>query len=211
MNVLSNKSELFDELFARSDLIDELLKKYKTIECNYELVDNENDITISNYDGQLFMEQYIGMNYDNLSEEQAKLFWNLFESKYKELPSGMQKSQIPISVYTAMNESIGEVPNEAMPKYIKSKICSNKILNFFSRAVTNICSACKIEYVNEIKTIEGHDINVIRHLSDMSQKDISLFNEAIQKKAESYGGWTIERDSSACYNCHDSVNSFSQI
>lgn len=63
INNLAKKSAVFEELFSRSDCFDELIAEYLNMEIDYIELAESDDICKTNYDSELFIEAYLGLNY----------------------------------------------------------------------------------------------------------------------------------------------------
>lgn len=110
LDSLKNKSYVFSELYARSDCNQGLLKEYLNLSCDYQLLEEENDMIGSNYDKKTYLEAYFGMNYKGLTEEEKGIFMEEFEKKYQEQPESIQDYSGARIFYAAKRESMPSIP-----------------------------------------------------------------------------------------------------
>ncbi len=75
MDNLAKKSYLFEELYSRADCFDELLTEYLNMGINDTTFADSEDACYTNYGSKVFLEAYIELNHDLLSEEQAEKYY----------------------------------------------------------------------------------------------------------------------------------------
>lgn len=118
MNHLVNKSGVFEELFSRTDCYDELLDEYLELQIDYVAVAESNDICETDYDKELFVEAYMGLNYNLLSNEQAKKFVEEYGNNFSDRNTEYQDSELAMIFYEAVEEKMGIIPEDAVPESV---------------------------------------------------------------------------------------------
>lgn len=101
---LAKKSYLFEELFSRADCCEELLNEYLNMEINYAELAESYDVCETNYDSEIFIEVYMGLNYDLLSENQAARFVEEYGNKVSNINSVFQESLFSTLFYGTIKE-----------------------------------------------------------------------------------------------------------
>ncbi|MDF2804252.1 MAG: hypothetical protein K0S61_4157 [Anaerocolumna sp.] len=110
INHLANKSSVFKELFSRADCYDNLIAKYSSIDVDYIKVAESNDVCDTNYDSELFIEEYIGLNYDSLSKDQAEKFVEEYGNKYLAKSNECRESFFSTIFYNSIEEKLDIIP-----------------------------------------------------------------------------------------------------
>lgn len=202
LEALGRKSGLFKELFSREDGIDELLNEYLEMNCDYDEVTDTLDITESNYDATLFIEQYLGQNYDNLSEGQAEDFIDQYGENYEKMPDELQDTDVAVSLYETMEEALGYIPEDAIPDSLVENIVSEDNAGAsFTKTFSAKCGICLgLGYVGT-QTIQNKSITCFKHNSEASKATLKIYDNEMNKYVKKYG-WTVKRKSSVRYNCH---------
>lgn len=196
MNHLVNKSGVFEELFSRADCYDELLDAYLELEIDYVTVAESNDICGTNYDKELFVEAYIGLNYDLLSDEQAKKFveeyGNNFSGRYIEC----QDSALAMIFYEAVDEKMGIIPEDAVPE----SVASAEICDAANRAVSATCNICGASLSYTTISVNGSSVYCYKWISGgYDSNDIADMDKYI---ANYHSSFSKVRSASSKYNCH---------
>lgn len=202
MNHLANKSAVFEELFSRSDCFDELLTEYLNMQINYLDVAESDDMCETNYDSELFIEAYIGLNYGSLSEEQTEKFVEEYGNKFSNMNSECQESVLSTLFYEAIEEKIGGVPESAVPesvaaKFIDSADASDDTL---ITAASTTCSVCGASQSSTSIIVNGKTVYCYKWLSGgYTTSDIAKLDKYI---ADYYSSFSKVRSASSKYNCH---------
>ena len=136
MNHLVNKSGVFEELFSRTDCYDELLDEYLEMQIDYVAVAESNDICETDYDKELFVEAYMGLSYDLLSDEQAKKFVEEYGNNFSDRNTEYQDSELAMIFYEAVEEKMGIISEDAVP----GSVATAETCVAFERAVSATCS-----------------------------------------------------------------------
>lgn len=200
MNHLENKSGVFAELFSRADCYDKLLKEYINMEVDYAEVAETKDVRVLNYDSELFIEVFMGLNYDLLSEEQVEIFVEEYGKNFSDRNVEFQDSAFSTVFYGAVQEKKGMIPAEAIPESVAEYFDSTEACNH-SRAIDaytcNDCGAL-LEYTQI--TVNGKSVNCFRWLAGgMTADDITFTDNYV---ATSFPTYKKLRSASSKYNCH---------
>ena len=110
LDSLIEKSNVFSELYARSDCNQSLLEEYQNLSCDYRLLEEENDMIGSNYDKKTYLEAYFGQNFESLTEEEKDAFLEEFERKYEDQPESIRKYSAARIFYAAKREAMPLIP-----------------------------------------------------------------------------------------------------
>lgn len=81
-SVVTQKSGIFKELFCRDDCISKLINTYESLKVDYNGLEESGDVSSTNYDSQLFIEIYVELNLEKLSDAQVNSFVDEYEEKY---------------------------------------------------------------------------------------------------------------------------------
>lgn len=194
-----SKSGLFKELFSRKDGLEKLIYKYKEIECDYDEVVKTDDITESNYDAVLFIEEYVGDHFDEVSDDLAEIFIDEFAENYDEMPDELAESDISMSMYHVMEESLGHIPKEAVPENIENDIVLGERMGAsFTKGKSAKCAMCGGKGYNGTQSIQGKNISCFKH---NSAGNTSSYTSTTKSYCKNYN-WTYVRGGTAKYNCH---------
>lgn len=196
MNHLANKSSVFEELFSRTDCYDELLNEYLELEIDYIAVTESNDMCKTNYDKELFVEAYIGLNYDLLSDEQVKKFVEEYGNNFSIRNIECQDSALAMIFYEAVEEKMGSIPEEAVPESVASaEVCAAS-----NRAVSATCNVCGASLSYTSISVKGKSVYCYRWISGgYSATDIANLDKYI---ANYHPTFSKVRSASSKYNCH---------
>ena len=220
INHLVNKSFVFEELFSRADCYDELLAEYLDMQIDYIEVADSGDVCETNYDAELFIEIYMGLNYDLLSENQAEKFVGEYGNKFSNMNSECQESVLSTLFYDAIEEKIGVVPEEAVPESIATKFVDS--VDVYDASLTSaslvICGICgaTLSYKSitvYVRNLFPQSVYVYQWVSGgYNADDIAKLDKYI---ADYYPSFSKVRSASSKYNCHsyawystDATNSY---
>lgn len=201
INSLKSKSSAFDVLFSRQDCYDELLNKYSEMDVNYLEVDKSNDICQTNYDSELFIEAYIGLSYDLLTERQALKFVEEYGNNFIQMNGECQESGLSTLFYDAVEEKMGVIPESAIPESIATKLTDSIDASDTSvLAASSTCSSCGASFTNTSITVNGKTVNCFKWSSGgYGTTDIAKLDKYI---ADYHPSYTKVRSASSKYNCH---------
>lgn len=202
MNNLANKSAVFEELFSRSDCFDELLAEYLNMEIDYVELAESDDICATKYDSELFIEAYLGLNYDLLSEVQAEKFVEEYGNKYSNMNSECQKSTLSTFFYDAIEEKLGVIPESAVPENVAEKLVDSVDVNGASLMSTSsiTCAICGASLSSTSITVKGNTVYCYKWLSGgYTANDITKCDKYI---ADNHPSFSKVRSASSKYNCH---------
>lgn len=195
MNHLARKSSVFEELFSRSDCYDELLTEYLNMEINYIDLTESDDACETKYDSELFIEAYMGLNYDLLSEDQAEKFVEEYGNKFSNMNGQCQESALSTLFYEAIEEKMGVIPESAISESVASK--------FVVPADTNAdykCNVCGASLSYKSITVNGKTVYCYKWVSGgYTTSDITRLDKYI---ANNYSSFSKVRSASSKYNCH---------
>lgn len=198
INHLANKSYVFEELFSRTDCYEELIESYSDMEINYYELQNTNDICETNYDAELFVEIYIGLNYDLLSEEQAETFVDDYEVKFLEMNNECGDSMLATLFYDAIEETMEVIPDSAVPNAISEKFVETT--DEAEMRASFICSECGATLSATTITVNSKSVSCYKWVSGgYSSSDITKLDNYM---ASNYSSYTKVRSASSKYNCH---------
>lgn len=202
MNHLANKSSVFEELFSRSDCYDELLAEYLGMEINYIEVAESDDVCETNYDSELFIEAYIGLNYDSLSEDQAEKFVEQYGNKYLNMNDECQESILSTLFYDAIEEKLEVVPEDAIPDSVAAKLVDSTDASGASLTTTSsaTCIVCGATQSYTSITVNSKTVYCYKWVSGgYTTDDITKLNNYI---ATYYSSYSKVSSASSKYNCH---------
>lgn len=198
INHLANKSYVFEELFSRTDCCEELIDAYSDMKINYCELQNTNDICETNYDAELFVEIYIGLNYDVLSEEQAEMFVDDYGVKFSEMNSECGDSMLATLFYDAIEETMEVIPESAVPNAISEKFVETTDETGMRASVK--CSECGATLSVTTITVNSKSVSCYKWVSGgYSSSDITRLDNYM---ANNYSSYTKVRSASSKYNCH---------
>lgn len=195
---LTNKSYVFEELFSRTDCYDELIAAYSDMEINYYELQETNDVCKTNYDAELFIEIYIGMNYDLLSEAQAETFIDNYEVNFLAMNDECGESMLTTLFYDAVEETMDVIPNSAVPETISEKLVETTDEAEVYASIT--CSVCGASMSTTTITVNSKSVSCYKWVSGgYSSSDITKLDNYM---ATSHSSYTKVSSASSKYNCH---------
>ena len=196
MNHLVNKSGVFEELFSRTDCYDELLDEYLELQIDYVAVAESNDICETDYDKELFVEAYMGLNYNLLSNEQAKKFVEEYGNNFSDRSTEYQDSELAMIFYEAVEEKMGIIPEDAVPE----SVATAETCVASERAVSATCSVCGASLSYTTILVNGRSVYCYKWISGgYSATDIASLDKYI---ANYHSSFSKVRSASSKYNCH---------
>lgn len=201
MNHLANKSAVFEELFSRSDCYDELLNEYLNMEIDYIELTESDDICETEYDSELFIETYLGLNFDLLSEAQARKFVEEYGNKYSNMNSECQESALSTLLYEAIEEKQGVIPESAVPESVAEKLVDSVDASDVSLMATSAtCGVCGASLSYTSITVNYKTVYCYKWLSGgYTTSDITKLDKYI---ADYYSSFSKVSSASSKYNCH---------
>ncbi len=179
MNHFADTSTVFAELFEREDCLDELVDSYLRLTVDYEAVTALDDLCSTNYDAELFVEVYVGLNYESLSKELAQAFVEEYGKKYVSMNEDCQDSVYATFFLEAIEESLGTIPESAIPNTIAEKLADIAELvdetdatvasvastsSFVARSTTT-CSICSAIVSYGTMTVKGKTVYCYKWIS----------------------------------------------
>lgn len=199
INHLANKSSVFNELFSRADCYDNLIAKYSSIDVDYIKVAESNDVCVTNYDSELFIEEYIGLNYDSLSKDQAEKFVEEYGNKYLAKSNKNRESFFSTIFYNSIEEKLDMIPESAIPDNVAERLVDSHEANAIPYASFS-CSLCGASLTSTTITINGKSVSGYQWVSGgYTTSDISTMDKYI---ANNYPTYTKVQSASGKYNCH---------
>lgn len=202
VNHLAKKSYLFEELFSRVDCYDELLAEYIDMEINYIEVVETYDVCETNYASELFIETYIGLNYDLLTEDQADKFVEEYGNKFSNMNYEFQESVLSTLFYNAINEKIGVVPESAVPESVAERFVKSTDTNdtLHTSSTLYTCPLCNASFNLVSMQVDGRTAYAYLWSSGgYNATDIAIMDAYIATEKPSY---TKIESASSRYNCH---------
>ncbi len=202
MNHLVNKSSVFEELFSRVDCYDELIAEYLELDIDYEEVSKSHDVCDTNYDIEVFIEIYLGLNYDLLSYKQAERFIEEYEVKFSSMNEECQESSFSTFVYDAIDEKMGAIPTSAIPENLTTKFVHSSEECTVATTSSNykICSNCQALVLETFINVNGKDVLCYEWISGgMTAEDILNTDNYVTSAHPSF--YRL-RSASSKYNCH---------
>lgn len=201
---LQNSSTIFKELFSRSNCTEELLMQYANLSCDYTALEKTHDMLGTGYLEKIFIEQYFGKNYENLSLDDSKKFIDEFSDKYEEKTDSVQEYSTSTIFYQGISETMDTIPEVAIPENIKTDIIDNYDLSGPSFTKTNLniginpTNGAKVyygyQYVNNTKTY------CYKYYSgEYSSTEKKNIESAFESQHPSF---VKKRTCSKKYNCH---------
>lgn len=199
INHLANKSYVFNELFSRADCYDNLIAKYSNIDVDYIKVVESNDVCETNYDSELFIEEYIGLNYNSLSKDQAEKFVEEYGNKYLAKSNECRESIFSTLFYESIVEKLGMIPESALPDSVAEKLVDSPEANATPYA-SYTCSICGASISSTTITVNSKTVSGYKWVSGgYTTSDISTMDKYI---ATYYPSYTKVSSASSKYNCH---------
>lgn len=203
INSLKTKSTLFEELFLRPDCNAALLKEYTNMSCDYKILEEQRDMSASGYLEEIFLEAYFGLNYKNLSDEEANIFLEEYNKKYAERPEDKKYYSTSTIFYDCMTEAIGYVPENTIIDSVKNEINSKTVAkdSSFTKTVSYLVggpykSVCYQGY----KKIKGRDIPCYKfHTGDYTPTEIADIDAKIIAANPTF---VKVRSATKKHNCH---------
>lgn len=200
MNHLVNKSGVFKELFSRTDCYDKLLDEYSNLKVDYKKVAETYDMCATNYDAELFIEAYMGLNFDLLSREQINTFVEQYGNNFADRNSKCQDSVLSMIFYGAIKEKIGVVPENAVPKSVKTYLDPTELGGILDPIVAGVCEQCGASFLFKTIKVNGENVECYSWLSGgLTSADITYLDNYV---ASAHPTFTKLRSASSKYNCH---------
>ncbi len=202
MNHLADKSYVFKELFSRPDCYDKLIDEYLGMDIDYTEVAVTNDVCKTSYDSELFIEEYLGLNYNSLSEDQAEKFVKEYGNKYLDMNDECRESVFSTIIYDAIYETLGEVPEDAIPDIVAEKLVNStdKSGASFTAISTTFCTICFATQTYGTITVHGNTVYCYNWVfGGYTPDDIIIADKYI---ADLYPSFTKISSASSKYNCH---------
>ena len=201
MKHLEKKSGVFKELFARADAEKELIKEYKRMDIDYKLVAKGDSIK-TDYDSQMFIEEYMGLNYDLLSRNEIKEFVKEYGKKYEKMNNLLDDSKLTTIFYECIQESMGEVPTNAIPDTVEASIIESTDIGgaSFTKISSSICARCGQSQQYGTIIVDTKKVYAYKWIaSGYSDVDIKNMDSYMEK---SYPSFKKLRSATGKYNCH---------
>ncbi len=198
---LEEKSGVFEELFSRPDAAEELINEYKKLNVDYEVVAAGNSLS-TDYDAHMFIEEYVGLNYDSLSESEVSEFVGTYGENYEKMNDTLEDSAFVTVFYDAVEEAVGEVPENAIPDSVAGDVIATSDTGgaSFTKISSGTCSVCGQKQNYGTITVKSKKVCAYKWVSGgYSDLDISIMDEYIAKY---YPSFTKVRSATGKYNCH---------
>lgn len=122
---LTGKSTVFQELFSRPGHTDALLREYQDISQGHASPEESEDAQEAGYRQKLFLEAYLGVNYKDLSPEQADTAFQEHGKKRQESAADPNRSTFD-PFYSGIAESMDFSPEDAPPENMGVTYTENK-------------------------------------------------------------------------------------
>lgn len=191
INYLKNNSNIINEFLAREDVVDTLIDTYADMDVDYDKVIKNSDIIDTDYDMELFIEGYIGINVDKLNAEQYSEFVQQYNENYNEKENFVKEVFID-TFWDAVEQENNVEQIESLSEY--------GIAPYGNVYLTGTCNVCGQKYEDRAINIKGKNVGTHKWLSGgYTSSQISSLDNSFAKAHPSF---KKVRGASGKYNCH---------
>ncbi len=200
---LAEKSTVFKELLSRDDYMDKLLEEYEVMECDYKLLEEENDIKKSKYEAKFFVEAYMGLNYKHMSNKFADRFVKAYDKKFVEQPESIRNYSMSSAFYQGISETMKYIPERAVPTNVKKHNILKEVSNELSFVELELSTTKRWfggVYYWGYEIIDGKNVYCYQ-LCDDEYTDSEKTAIAVRME-NNYPTFLKMKDATKKYNCH---------
>ncbi len=209
IETLTTKSGVFEELFARADCYDKLLDKYADLNINYKELKENHDVSGTKYNAEVFIEVYMSMNYDLLSDEQAERFVKAYADKVSSMNDVGYDAATYMIGYRLIEDKIEDTPEKAILKRMndgedvdddKDSIMINDKCDASAKAAIVTCGYCYASFLSTTLSINSSRVRAYQWISEgYTDEQIADDDRDI---ASRYPTYLKVASASSKYNCH---------
>lgn len=203
MKTITGESGVFKEFFLRENYIDVLTDTYASLGTSAESNPKLKNISKDDLKKKAFIDVYMGLNFDLLSDKQAERFVEEFEKYFLNEKMNEKFSSYSQLFYAAIKTKLGYVPDNAYSEQNSFRYDDNGEPAEFagSASITTFnCAVCGARLRQALLFFNGNIVSCYEWVS--GGYDSSDIADIDNEMGSLYPTYTKLNSASSKYNCH---------